>query len=163
MSAGAPSAAFAEPFGATIAVEPGGAFYFVARDTPKGLAIGGRLSVPVWNGFELAAGYQFADVTTKSLPMHTHHAFGAVAYRVDDLKLVSFWGELGLGYFLFGFKETRRQPLDDLAIHLGLGLDTFVFEHWLLGAFVRYHIYPINGLTNWPAGLAAGLRIGIRI
>lgn len=159
----APQTPPSTPFGITIALEPSGGFYFIARDTPRGFGIGGRISVPVIWGFELAGGYQFVNVDTKSLPMVTHHAFGAVAYRLDDLRYVSFWGEFGVGYFQFGFKDQRRVPIDDVALHVGIGLDTFIFERFLLGAFVRYHIYPLTGLTDWPAGLAAGLRVGVRL
>lgn len=145
--------------GATIAVEPGGGWYFVHQSTPKGVGIGGRLSVPVVWGFEIAAGYTVVDVKSTALPMTTHHAYGALAYRLDDFKYFSPWVELGAGFFRFALHQKGRAPVDDCALHVSLGAD-FIWHHLLLGAFARYEIYPLTGLTTFPSGMAAGLRIG---
>ncbi len=146
----------------TIGIEPGGAAYFVSNRTPKGLGGGLRLSIPVYGGLELAAGYTFVDVKSATVPFMTHHAYGAAVYRLDDFEHVSPWGEIGAGFFDFDILVKGRAPILDVALHVGAGLDVG-WRSFFVGAFLRYEIYILSGLTNFPAAVTAGLRLGIRI
>jgi hypothetical protein len=146
----------------TIVIEPGGAAYFVSDRTPKGLGGGFRLSVPVLWGFEVAAGYTFVDVKSATVPFLTHHAYGAIAYRLDDFEHLAPWAEIGAGFFDFDILVKGRAPILDIALHVGAGVD-FGWRWYFVGAFLRYEIYVLSGLTNFPAAITAGLRLGIRI
>jgi hypothetical protein len=148
--------------GTSFVLEPGGAYYYFNSDPPAGLGLGARFDVPLWRGLGLAAGYQFVRCNNIYLPIDTHHAYGSVVYRFDDFRYANPFIEAGAGYFAADYRGQNREPLQDIALHLGGGVD-FTYHRLIIGAFLRYHIYLLSGLTNFPASLAAGLRVGFRI
>jgi len=147
---------------ATLAFEGGGELFFISRNMPAGISAGARLAVPIIAGFEIVGGFQWSDIKNKTLPFVSDYAFLAVAYRLDFFRHLDPYVEAGGGFFGLYPQNQERASLRDFGFHLGLGCDYF-FSYFLVGAYVRYHVFYFSGLDNFPAAVSGGIRLGIRL
>jgi len=141
-----------------VSLEPGGSIYFFGKSPPKGIGLGGRVDVPIKWGFGLAAGYASAFVRSATLPMVTHHPYGSIVYRIDDLPYIIPWAEVGAGVVIL--VATERPLVQTLtAGHVGAGLD-FAVGIFIVGFGLRYHAYLET--QTFPSGMTLWLRLGFR-